>query len=73
MVINFNVLLLMAELMKLKVVRINGTAEQNKEVFLLDGSKMVILKKDTSHVQMVKNLTHIDTKIFLHFSLYLFI
>ena len=73
MVINFNVLFLMAELMKLKVVRINGTAEQNKEVFLLDGSKMVILKKDTSHVQMVKNSTHIDTEIFFHFSLYLFI
>ena len=72
MEINFNVLFWMAKLMRLKVVHINGTAEQKKVVFLLDGLKMVTLKKGMSLVQMVKNSTHIDT-IFFSFSLQLII
>ena len=46
MEINFNALLLMGKSIKLKAELTNGTAEQSKEVFLLDGSKTVTLKKD---------------------------
>lgn len=69
MVTNFSVLLMMVKLMKLKVALTNGTVDHKKAVYLLDGSKMVNLRKDMLLVVTVKNLTHIDNiKSFFHFS-----